>query len=76
MDNNKGKVADEEVNCYWLGMEFDALSGRRFLCIFDAGNISQGPLCKLHLNHPVPWGIHSEWVPGLQVAPPQESGQA
>jgi len=65
---------EKEKNCYWLGIEFDALTGRRSLCVFDAAEIGKGPLCKLHLKHRLPWGIHSEWVEGLEVAEPAGEG--
>ncbi|KAM3573151.1 hypothetical protein VYU27_004898 [Nannochloropsis oceanica] len=64
------KQEEEELNCYWMGIEFDALTGRRSLCVFDAARIKKGPLCKLHLKHRLPWGIHSEWVEGLEIAEP------
>lgn len=53
---------DEELAAYLLGMEFDALTGRRSLCVFEAGALGQGPVCKLHLKHALPWGIHNEFV--------------
>jgi carotenoid cleavage dioxygenase-like enzyme len=53
-----------------MGIEFDAMTGRRSLCVFDAAKIRRGPLCKLHLKHRLPWGIHSEWVEGLEIAEP------
>ncbi len=64
------KQEEEELNCYWMGIEFDAMTGRRSLCVFDAAKIGRGPLCKLHLKHRLPWGIHSEWVEGLEIAEP------
>jgi all-trans-8'-apo-beta-carotenal 15,15'-oxygenase len=67
---------EEELNCYWMGIEFDALTGRRSLCVFKAGEIGKGPLCKLHLKHRLPWGIHSEWVEGLEVTEPAPVGVA
>lgn len=65
----------EELDSYWMGVEFNALTGRRSLCIFNAADIAAGPLCKLHLQHSLPWGIHSEWAPGLLVAVPAEREQ-
>lgn len=53
---------DPELAAYLLGMEMDARRGRRSLCVFDAGDLGKGPLCKLHLKHALPWGIHNEWA--------------
>ncbi|MEP1593899.1 MAG: carotenoid oxygenase family protein, partial [Halieaceae bacterium] len=34
------------------------------LYIFDALNLSAGPLAKAHLSHRVPPGFHGTWRPG------------
>ena len=59
----RGKEEDPELAAYLLGMEMDARTGRRSLCVFEAGDLGKGPVCKLHLKHALPWGIHNEWTP-------------
>lgn len=59
----KQQGEDAEVAAYLLALEFDALTGRRSLCVFDAAALAKGPLCRLHLRHALPWGIHNEWSP-------------
>lgn len=64
------KEEEEELDLYLLGFEYDAPTGRRSLCVFDAGAISQGPLFKVHLqpNHNLPWGIHNEFVRNILLS--------
>lgn len=34
-----------------------------FVAIFDAQNLSQGPVTLLKTPHMVPYGLHGTWVP-------------
>jgi carotenoid cleavage dioxygenase-like enzyme len=35
--------------------------------VFDAKDISHGPLCKINLPQRLPMGFHATWIPGAQV---------
>jgi carotenoid cleavage dioxygenase-like enzyme len=56
---------DPELAAYLLALEFDGRTGRRSLCVFEAGELGKGPVCRLHLKpeHALPWGIHNEFAP-------------
>jgi carotenoid cleavage dioxygenase-like enzyme len=35
--------------------------------VFDAGDISRGPIAKVRIPHRISAGFHTTWVPGEQV---------
>lgn len=71
--DHKEEEEEVELACYWMGFEYDAKTGRRSLCIWDTRRgLAAGPICKIHLRkgHLLPWGIHAEFVPDLQLIEP------
>ena len=56
------KSADAaEGEGYLLGLATSFENYRTSLLIFDAQNLAQGPLAKVHLSHHVPAGFHGFW---------------
>jgi all-trans-8'-apo-beta-carotenal 15,15'-oxygenase len=46
-----------------LMMVYDAAHGRSNVVILEAQNIAAGPVCRLHLKHHVPYGLHGCFSP-------------
>lgn len=45
-----------------LSLVYDAAHHRSDLVILDAAAIDQGPVARLHLRHPVPYGLHGSFT--------------
>lgn len=56
--------APGEDDAGWLLAEVsDATQSRAFLAIFDAADISDGPIARVELDHHLPIRFHGHWVP-------------
>jgi carotenoid cleavage dioxygenase len=38
-----------------------------YCLIFDAKDISQGPVCKIKMPHRLPFGFHANWIRGEDI---------
>lgn len=48
----------------WLIQQgLDGASGKTFFAVFDAAAVSDGPLAKIWLDHPMPISFHGAWRP-------------
>jgi carotenoid cleavage dioxygenase len=56
--------ASEEGEGFLIALSFLGEENRSDLMIFDAENISSGPLAKAQLPHRVPYGFHGNWRQG------------
>jgi all-trans-8'-apo-beta-carotenal 15,15'-oxygenase len=55
-----GTQEDDGWILLWL---YNAASGRTELAIFNAQDITTGPIAKLNLKHHVPYGLHGSFTP-------------
>lgn len=51
----------EEDRGFLLSMALNGQTGKSFLAILDAANISSGPLALVHLRHHTPLSFHGTW---------------
>lgn len=56
---SKGSAEDDGWVLLWI---YDAQSDRTQLAIFDAQNVSIGPIARLKLKHHVPYGLHGSFT--------------
>ncbi|MCC2679844.1 MAG: putative dioxygenase [Pseudobdellovibrio sp.] len=49
---------------YLLSEVFSYKDRKSYLAVFDAANISRGPICEIWLRHHLPIGFHGFWKPG------------
>lgn len=54
---------DSEDAGWLLVMVYDAGQHRSDLVILDAGDLTRGPLARLHLKYHIPYGLHGSWSP-------------
>lgn len=54
-----GEMEDDGWVLLWI---YDSAGDRTELAIFDAQNITPGPVAKLKLKHHVPYGLHGSFV--------------
>ena len=59
----KSSDADEGVG-YVIALGYIGKENRSDLMIFDAENISSGPIARAILPHRIPYGFHGNWRPG------------
>ena len=59
----KSSDADEGVG-YVIALGYIGKENRSDLMIFDAENISSGPIARAMLPHRIPYGFHGNWRPG------------
>jgi all-trans-8'-apo-beta-carotenal 15,15'-oxygenase len=45
-----------------LGILYDHLKNRSALAIFNAADLSNGPVCRLWFTHPLAHGLHGSWI--------------
>lgn len=57
-----------------LATMYDAAAEKGMLVIFDAQDISHGPVAKITLPHHLPSGLHGSWTP--HYFGPQDSSKA
>lgn len=57
----KGK----EDSGYIITQAYDPLTRKSLFLIFNAKKIYNGPICKLHLDHLVPFGLHGNFTESL-----------
>ncbi len=57
-----------EDDGYLVGYMWDEAKQSSYLTIFDAHDISRGPVCKLRMPQRVPHGFHSTWISGERLA--------
>lgn len=55
--------ARAEDEGWLLLLSYDAAQHRSRLLVFEAQEISQGPLVSLNLKHHIPYGLHGSWTP-------------
>jgi all-trans-8'-apo-beta-carotenal 15,15'-oxygenase len=56
-----------EADVYAMGLVHDSERGSSSLCVFDVAALESGPVCEIRLKDHIPWGIHAQFVSGLQV---------
>ncbi len=56
----EGEAEDDGWVLLWI---YDSAGDRTELTIFDAQNITPGPIATLKLKHHVPYGLHGSFVP-------------
>jgi carotenoid cleavage dioxygenase-like enzyme len=66
-DNPTGQPQAEDDG-YLVGFMWDDLLKASFVTVFDAHDISKGPVCKIRLPQRVPHGFHATWVSGERLA--------
>lgn len=52
----------EEDDGYLVGFMYDMTSQVSFVCVFDAKDITKGPVARIRLPQYVPHGFHATWV--------------
>uniref|UniRef100_A0A0G4I4I0 Uncharacterized protein n=1 Tax=Chromera velia CCMP2878 TaxID=1169474 RepID=A0A0G4I4I0_9ALVE len=52
---------------YLLSLVHDDSRDFPYLGVFRADDLASGPVCKLHLRHHVPWGIHTNFSEGKSM---------
>ncbi|MDG2078892.1 MAG: carotenoid oxygenase family protein, partial [Pseudomonadales bacterium] len=52
---------------YLVTMVTDSNDWTSYTLIFDAKNITQGPICKLRLPHRAPFAFHTNWLKGEDI---------
>jgi all-trans-8'-apo-beta-carotenal 15,15'-oxygenase len=57
--------ATAEDDGWLLTMVYDAGTDRSCLEVLDARCIGDGPVASCHFDHPIPFGFHGAWVPGV-----------
>jgi len=57
--------ATTEDHGWLLQWVYQAHDHHTDIVIFDAQDISQGPIATLVLGHHVPFGLHGSWSPGF-----------
>jgi carotenoid cleavage dioxygenase len=59
---DSGREEDGYVMCYVYNPGEDP-----FVSVLSAGNISAGPIAKIHIPGRVPNGFHANWMQGLKL---------
>ncbi|TXI79905.1 MAG: carotenoid oxygenase, partial [Cupriavidus sp.] len=54
----------EEGDGWLLATVYRGHEHRSDLVVFEAGDISAGPMATVQLSHRVPFGFHGNWVAG------------
>jgi all-trans-8'-apo-beta-carotenal 15,15'-oxygenase len=49
--------------CWLLGVLHDAQENRSSLAIVDGDDIEKGPVCRIHLKHPLAYSLHGTFAP-------------
>jgi carotenoid cleavage dioxygenase-like enzyme len=57
-----------EDDGYLVGFVWDDTKQASFVCIFDAKDITRGPLARIRMPQRVPHGFHATWVSGERLA--------
>ena len=57
----------DEDDGYVITFAIDSKNFKSEALIFDAKDITQGPICRVQLPHRVPAGFHSTWVRGEDI---------
>ena len=52
---------ERENQGYLLSMALDGQSGRSFVAVMDAGQLGNGPLARIWLQHHTPLSFHGDW---------------
>lgn len=58
---------DAEDDGYVVTFTTDRTDWRSECLVFDAINLSAGPIARLPLPRRVPAGFHANWIPGEQL---------
>ena len=56
-----------EDDGYVVTFTTDTNDWKSYALIFDARDISVGPVAKIHMPHRMPAGFHTLWVPGSDM---------
>ncbi len=56
-----------EDDGYVITLATDSHSWQSECLVFDAQDIEQGPVCRVHLPHRVPFGFHATWARGEDI---------
>lgn len=60
----------QEDGGWVLTLVYDAAHDRTDVVILNGADFSQGPVARLHLKHPIPYGLHGSFTPAVTVAHP------
>jgi carotenoid cleavage dioxygenase len=66
--DNPTSQPQAEDDGYLVGFMWDDLLQASFVTVFDAHDITKGPVCKIRLPQRVPHGFHATWVSGNRLA--------
>jgi carotenoid cleavage dioxygenase len=58
----------EEDDGYLVGFVWNGERQQSQVCVFDAKDVAQGPVCRITLPCRVPNGFHATWVSGERLA--------
>ena len=69
-DAGEAVVADDparegELGSFVMVYATDSATLNTDFCIFDAADVTSGPLARVHLPRRVPAGFHGNWMPGV-----------
>lgn len=57
------KTKELRDGCWLLGVLHDAERKRSSLAIVDGDDIERGPICRIHLKHPLAYSLHGTFAP-------------
>ncbi|ALS99878.1 carotenoid oxygenase family protein [Lacimicrobium alkaliphilum] len=60
--------ADPEDDGYLVNFVTDTNDWTSYCLIFDAKDITKGPVCKIKLPHRLPYGFHANWARGEDLS--------
>ncbi|CEM27487.1 unnamed protein product [Vitrella brassicaformis CCMP3155] len=63
------QVPSDEMAGWLLTFVHDVEAGRPYVAILDPKAVHRGPVAKVWLEHHVPWGIHTTYVPNVHMKP-------
>lgn len=58
---------DPEDHGYLVNFATDTNDWTSYCLIFDAKDVSKGPVCKIKLPHRLPFGFHANWIRGEDI---------
>jgi all-trans-8'-apo-beta-carotenal 15,15'-oxygenase len=59
------KDMNEEDQGYLMGFLFNGEKKSTELVIFDANNVSKGPISRTQLDYMINFALHGTWIPGF-----------
>eukprot|EP00005_Dracoamoeba_jomungandri_P005151 CAMPEP_0174260508 /NCGR_PEP_ID=MMETSP0439-20130205/9798_1 /TAXON_ID=0 /ORGANISM="Stereomyxa ramosa, Strain Chinc5" /LENGTH=559 /DNA_ID=CAMNT_0015344765 /DNA_START=23 /DNA_END=1702 /DNA_ORIENTATION=- len=63
----KAEGGEEEDDGYLVGFVYDHLLNSSEFWVFDARDITLGPICRLESPQRIPFGFHGKWITPQQI---------